>query len=79
MKPLNKVIKKLGNTYTQVAKTDKGYIYHVQSGNDEYWEVFQYVENTRFDCVSYPKNESFGKWAWCTISFEKAKKYLENL
>lgn len=69
-----------GFQFRQVSRTDFGYIYEVVMPDSglRHWEVFRRVENVRFDCVSYPKSKSFGAWAWCCSSYEKAKSILAS-
>jgi hypothetical protein len=62
-----------GVEFTQIAKTEKGYIYHRSDG---YFEVFRRKINQRFNIVSYPGSKSFGDWAWCCRTEEKAHEYL---
>lgn len=68
-----------GFMFSQVAKTDKGYVYKVSSGGEVWYEVFKRVINEQYGTVSYPKSKSFGKWAWSYMSLEKALKKLELL
>jgi len=62
-----------GVTFTQVDQTEKGFIYQRSDG---YFEVFRRKVNHRFNTISYPKSKSFGVWAWCCSSLEKAREYL---
>lgn len=67
-----------GFKFTQVKKTNTGYIYKVDSGSHIYYEVFKRVENQRWGIVSYPKSKSFGLWAWSYATLPKAElKLLE--
>jgi len=59
-----------GVTFTQVEKSEKGYIYERSDG---YFEVFRKKINKRFNTISYPKSKSFGSWAWCCNSLENAR------
>jgi len=79
-------------TYTQVKKTEKGYIYHVHSGgsNVPYFHVFK--RKTAKVCIdfekriysdtetkeTYPKDECFGVWAWIYFSLDKAIEHLNK-
>lgn len=66
-----------GFKFKQLEATPYGYIYEVSSdGENPYYEVFKRKENTQFDCISYPRSSSFGKWAWSVATIEKAKNYL---
>lgn len=68
-----------GFEFTQLKKTDYGYIYAVNTGERVHFEVFKHKENTRYNCVSYPKTKAFGVWAWATDTFEHACEILEDL
>lgn len=61
-----------GFEFTQLKKTEKGYIYSVNKGESIHFEVFKHKYNKRFDCISYPKTRSFGVWAWTVGTFEDA-------
>jgi hypothetical protein len=62
-----------GYTFSQKAKSDKAYIYYVYSGDEiSHFEVFEHRVNTRFNCVTYPKSNMFGIWAWCFVDEKKA-------
>lgn len=79
MKDLDLVINKKGFTYKQVFKNETGYIYSQHLGDRLLgFEVFYRKENTQFDCVSFPGDESFGIWAWSVRTFDKAMIYLNN-
>ena len=67
-----------GYTFTQVSKTDLGYIYQKELDGKISYEVFKHKENKRFDCVSYPTSNSFGVWAWDCKTLEKAMERLNN-
>lgn len=69
-----------GFTFKQLNANGYAYMYEVKNPDEQssHYEVFERVENTAFDCVSYPKSKSFGVWAWCIKDYEKAyKKYDE--
>ena len=51
---------------------DKAYLYSVTTEGGVHYEVFERKENTQFDCVSYPKSNSFGVWAFTTVDWGKA-------
>lgn len=77
--------------FSQVAKSEKAYMYHRLTGNDSYYEVFERVEQKEstaifagkeihFDaCVKYPSNEDFGKFAWCFGIKENAESKFNEL
>ncbi len=69
-----------GFTFTQIKKTENGYIYKVErEGYPTRFEVFKRRINKQFDCVSYPKSKSFGIWAWCCRSICRANQILEEI
>jgi hypothetical protein len=69
MKELEKVIEGRGSvkgkSMKQLKSSNYAYLYEC-TGEDfnTHYEVFRRVENKRFNCVSYPGDEAFGKWAW---------------
>lgn len=68
-----------GFMFTQVEKSAFGYIYEVFTGVNYHYEVFKRNENTHFNCVSYPTNKAFGRWAWTYSSLDKAKDKFNDL
>ena len=68
-----------GYIFNQLSITDKAYLYEVVENNVIHYEVFKRVENTRFNCVSYPSDKAFGLWAWTFMSLEKANKKFDEL
>lgn len=70
-----------GFEFKQLHANGYAYVYEVkQPGVKEpHYEVFERVENTIFNCISYPKQKSFGVWAWCINNYDQAiKKYEET-
>lgn len=79
MKQLETHIRKNGYDYYKEVETDTGFIYRQEdNGIVVSFEVFKRVENTRFNCVSFPGNEAFGLWAWTYRTIEDAKKRLNT-
>jgi len=68
-----------GFIFTQIKKSEKAYIYEVNSNGFLHYEVFKHKENTQFNCISYPKSASFGLWAWSYSNIEKATLKFELL
>ena len=68
-----------GYTFTQISKTDCGFIYEVEQGGHRHYEVSKKRLNHRFGTVSYPTDKAFGVWAWTCMSLETAKKKLLDL
>jgi len=66
-----------GFEFTQIKKTEYAYIYNVDTGVSEHYEVFERRENTQFKCVSYPSNKAFGLWAKTTSNYEYALELME--
>lgn len=77
MKQLETKITKNGFTYRQLYTGPEGYIYEQNyDGEVIAYEAFRRVENTQFDCISFPGNEAFGKWAWSCRTLERAQDRL---
>jgi len=68
-----------GFEFTQVKKTEYGYIYKIDTKNTVCYEVFQRKVNNRYNCISYPSNKAFGVWAWTYNSLDKALSKLEGI
>ncbi len=80
MKPLAKEIKgrasKKGMLLKQLKASKHAYLYECTGENfNTHYEVFKHKENNYFNCVSYPSDEMFGKWAW---SFNKLSEALHE-
>ena len=82
MKQLREDFKGIGEVrgfeFTQLKRTEKGYVYAVNKGNSIHFEVFKHKENKRYECVSYPRTKSFGVWAWTTGTLERACEILNS-
>lgn len=61
-----------GFSFTQRNKSEKAYLYEVNTGTSTHYEVFKRKENVRFNVIYYPGDNSFGLWAWCYRSYDKA-------
>lgn len=68
-----------GWEYEQLLKGDNFYVYQRTKDGVTYYEVFKRVENIRFNCVSYPKQKSFGKWAWCCYSLKSVYERIDKI
>jgi len=67
-----------GFTFTQVKRSNLGYIYRVSDTFGQSWyEVFRRKENVPFNVISYPRCQSYGKWAWTCLTLEKAERKLK--
>ena len=67
-----------GFRFSQIRKTDKGFIYLVDTGDTKYYEVFKRKENTMYNCVSYPTDKAFGIWAWTIKDYDSALEKLNS-
>lgn len=68
-----------GFLFTQIKNNGRAYIYEVKDGSFKHYEIFKHKENNRFGCVSYPKNNSFGIWAFTTKEICRAIEIFEDL
>lgn len=68
-----------GFKFTQLKKTEFGFIYKVEHFGLVHYEVFQRRENSRFMCVSYPSNKAFGLWAWTVKTIERAEDIFNDI
>jgi len=68
-----------GFTFTQIKKSEYGYIYEVNTKDNIHYEVFYHKENTLYECVSYPSNKAFGVWAWTCRTKEIAEGILNDI
>jgi len=88
-KQLEETFTKKGAKFTQVDKSEHGYIYRVEMEGHTHFEVFKHKETNLYDFatkevledkkVSYPKDESFGVGAWCVNSLDVAKMIFGSL
>jgi hypothetical protein len=68
-----------GFIFTQLNKSEKGFIYKVDTGSSVHFEVFKFRYNKQFDCISYPGSNSFGVWAWSCCDIERAKEIFNQI
>lgn len=68
-----------GFTFTQIKKSEHGYIYEVNTKDNIHYEVFYHKENKLYECVSYPSNKAFGVWAWTCRALDIAEDILNNI
>ena len=68
-----------GFEFTQIKKTEFGYIYKIDTKHSVLYEVFHRKENSRYNCISYPSNKAFGVCAWTTNDINKAESILEDI
>lgn len=87
-KELEITFTKKGANFTQIERSEFGYIYRVELDGHTHFEVFKHKETNLYDFatktaledkkVSYPKDESFGVWAWCVTNLDTAKDVLKD-
>tara|TARA_R110002020_G_scaffold473167_2_gene702053 strand:+ start:626 stop:907 length:282 start_codon:yes stop_codon:yes gene_type:complete len=65
--------------FNQISQTKHVYLYEVRGKDTIHYEVFKRVENTMYDCVSYPSDKAFGVWAWTCLTLERAKEKFNEL
>ena len=89
VRQLDKEFTKKGELFTQVEKGNNYYIYKRVVETAVYYEVFErkvaklndfwrkYDTNGKYDGFDsfeqYPNDESFGKWAYCCNTLERAQ------
>lgn len=68
-----------GFVFTQIQKSDKAYIYQVDSGASIYYEVFKVTKRTNSKRPCFPTSKAFGIWAWTYMSAETATTKFNQL
>lgn len=69
-----------GFKFTQVSRSDRGYLYRVDSTDfTHHYEVFERRENKQYDCVTYPSSKVFGRYAWTYRDYIRAMERFEKL
>lgn len=79
-----------GDEFKRIDKNGRGYIYERIHGLKKYYEVFEIKESEILSDFEkkigsgefkhrYPKDEDFGKWAWCCGSIDRAFEILNDL
>ena len=69
-----------GFTFTQIRRSELGYIYMVLDTFGERWyEVFKRKDNVRFNTISYPRQRAFGVWAWCETTLQNAEEKFNEI
>lgn len=68
-----------GFNFSQISKTNWGFLYEVNTGHTIYYEVFQKRVNRRFACVVFPTSRAFGIYAWTTPDLNRAYEILSEL
>ena len=68
-----------GFIFTQLNKSEKAYIYKVDTGSSTHYEVFKRKVNKQFNCISYPSDKAFGYWAWSCSTLRRAEQVFEQL
>lgn len=77
-----------GEIFEQVYEDETNYIYKRIHAETDYFEVFRkkIIKCIDFETKTptgefkekYPKDEDFGKWAWCCKSIGKAMSYTKS-
>jgi hypothetical protein len=67
-----------GDTFNIICKNERAYLYQ-RCGDIICFEVFKRKVNKQFNCVSYPKSNSFGDWAWCFTNLYDAMNKFNTL
>lgn len=67
-----------GYLFTQIFMNENGYIYSVSKDGLVHFEVFKRVKNTLYNCISYPSDKSFGKWAFTCGTESRALEILNS-
>lgn len=68
-----------GFIFTLQNKSEKAYIYKVDTGSSSHYEVFKHKVNLQFNCISYPSDKAFGIWAWSCSTLERANEIYDQL
>ena len=68
-----------GFIFTLQNKSERAYIYKVDTGSSIHYEVFKRKENKQFDCISYPSDKAFVFWAWSCSTIERENQVFEQL
>jgi len=68
-----------GFIFTLENKSEKAFIFKVDTGSSVHYEVFKRKENKKFNCISYPSDKAFGYWAWSCSTIERANQVFEQL
>lgn len=68
-----------GYVFNQIKATKYGFLYEVKEKDIIHYEVFKRKENTMYNCISYPTNKAFGKWAWTCGTLERAYEILKEI
>ena len=79
-----------GFTFTKIVSTEKGFIFKVNTGEADHYEVFKYkltpvcldfekriYADDQFK-EHYPKRNAFGVWAWTTLDYVRAQAILKS-
>lgn len=68
-----------GYVFNQIKRTKHAYLYQVAGDGQIHYEVFERMENRLYDCVSYPTDKAFGKWAWTCMDFDRALEKMNEI
>lgn len=69
-----------GFAFTQLRRSNFAYIYEVTDTFGYKWyECFKRKENTRFNTISYPRQNAWGIWAWTETTLQEAEEKFDEI
>lgn len=83
VKPLKQRFEGVGEVrgfkFNQIIRSDRAFLYEVDTGDQIHHECFKRLINTRYSCESYPGSKSFGLVAWTFMTLESAIEKFNQL
>ncbi len=80
MKELSERFISKGFEFNQILRNKVGYMYEKRLNSKVVgYEVFLRKENTQFNCISYPRDNAFGVWAWSFYDENRALSKFSSL
>lgn len=68
-----------GFKFTQLRKTNRAFMYEIDTGDQIHYECFKRLINKRYSCESYPGSKSFGITAFTFMKVESAIEKFNQL
>jgi hypothetical protein len=69
-----------GHTFKRIKESDYAFVYELTDEEGfKHYETFEKKINTQYDCISYPRSTSFGKWAWCFKHLDPQRALLQAI
>lgn len=68
-----------GFMFTQIKRNDCAYLYEVKNDSNVWYEIFERRINTQYNCLSYPRSNAFGSWAFSNPFKDRANEIFEEL